>query len=434
MNARVQSLLQTLWGNTTLGNFGWMLLDRLLRLGVSLFVGTWVARYLGPSDYGTLNYGVAVNAILGMIPTLGLESLLRRELARHPEQEGVLVGTTFGLKLGAGFATCLLTVAGAWLLEPQATLRFVIAMSSLTHLLHAAIVFDVRFQARLQSKWNFLAQNTAFILATLARIGLILSHAGLEMFVVLIVLEPPLAALLQYLAYRQTGGRLAGWRWDGRVARQLLRESWPLAFAFIAAALYQRVDQLLVVQLSGVAESGRYAAATRILELMTFVPVALVTSFAPALAREFAAGPAGHFAGRARRLCRLTALLSLALAAGTALAAGVMVRLLFGPAYAETQGFILVLSLAFPAIALGAARDQILIAEGLTGMQLRATLVGVGLNLALNFLLIPRWGGLGAAATAVATRWLAEVGFCFLSPRTRRIGVWQLRGLLGFRD
>ena len=46
-----------------MGNMGWLMFDRIVRMGMGLFVGVWVARYLGPIEFGSLNFAVAFVAL-----------------------------------------------------------------------------------------------------------------------------------------------------------------------------------------------------------------------------------------------------------------------------------------------------------------------------------------------------------------------------------
>src|SRR5438132_9740832 len=69
-----------------LGNLGWLMADRILRLGVGLIVGIWVARYLGPERFGIYNYAIAFVAMFSVLATLGLESIVVRDMVRAPDQ------------------------------------------------------------------------------------------------------------------------------------------------------------------------------------------------------------------------------------------------------------------------------------------------------------------------------------------------------------
>lgn len=430
MNRLFATVVRRSLGDTATMNFGWLVLDKAARLVVGFAVGTWVARYLGPADYGTLNYGLSVTIMLALLPTLGLDYVVRRELIQHPEAAGALLGTTFWLKLSAGVLTYGLTIAGAELLEPDHRARFVIIVSAITLVQHAMSTFDIHFQARLQARFSTWAQNAGFLVAAAGRVILVLRHAPLEAFVVMLMVELPLSSILMVVLYRRSAGTLSSWHWDFAVARRLLRQSWPLAIAGIATAVFLRADQVLLSRLRGVADVGQYAAAYRLLELAQFLPIALASSLTPAWLEAHDRSSA-EYERASRRMFNRVAMLAWALAVPGMLLAPLVVPLLYGGRYHESAAILAVLLAGFPATALGVARQQYLVNEGLTRLQLVASLTGMGLCIALNLVLIPRYGAIGAAMVSIVTHLSADVLLTFAWPQTRRAGVWQLRALVG---
>src|SRR5450830_791997 len=81
-----------------LSNASWMFAERILRLIAGLFVGVWVARYLGPEQFGVFSYALAFVAIFGNIAKLGLDDIVVRDLVQAPDKADVYLGTAFWLK------------------------------------------------------------------------------------------------------------------------------------------------------------------------------------------------------------------------------------------------------------------------------------------------------------------------------------------------
>jgi O-antigen/teichoic acid export membrane protein len=216
------------------------------------------------------------------------------------------------------------------------------------------------------------------------------------------------------------------------VAKALLRESWPLLLSTIAIVVYQKSDQIMLPYLAGNAETGRYAVAARILELWTFVPMVLASALAPALVRAKQAGPAA-FAAAVDRTFRRFTLAGWGLALGTAIAAPVVVPLLFGRAYGNAAAVTAVLAFAQIFIAQGVARNEVLVATGHTGFALFAAGVGAVINVGLNFWWIPLAGALGAAAASVVASAVAALGTTFCWAPVRALGRQQLAALWVWR-
>ena len=76
-------------------NAGWLIFGKVGQMVVNFLVGLLTARFLGPSNYGLLNYAAAYTAFFSAICTLGINSVLVKEIIDRPAQQG----TTLGLSL-----------------------------------------------------------------------------------------------------------------------------------------------------------------------------------------------------------------------------------------------------------------------------------------------------------------------------------------------
>ena len=76
-------------------NVSWLSFDTIFRLGISLFVGVWFARYFGPVEFGIWSYILAIIAILSPLTNLGLEKIVVRNLVREPKKINQILGSTF---------------------------------------------------------------------------------------------------------------------------------------------------------------------------------------------------------------------------------------------------------------------------------------------------------------------------------------------------
>src|SRR5450830_1044799 len=86
-------------------NTSWMFGEQILRMLSGLLVGIWVARYLGPKQFGLFSYAVAFVSIFGTVAKLGLDSIMVRDLVNHPQKRDVYLGTAFWLKFAGAFIT-----------------------------------------------------------------------------------------------------------------------------------------------------------------------------------------------------------------------------------------------------------------------------------------------------------------------------------------
>jgi len=270
-----------------ISNAGWLFADRFFRMGVGLFVGVWVARYLGPEQYGILNYAIAFVGLFSVLSTLGLDNIVVRELVKHPERQNEILGSAFLLKLTGGFFAFAVVVTVSALLKPGDHLtRLVIAILGLSLIVQSFNTIDLWFRSRVASKYTVLSQNSSFILASIAKVALILKRASLLAFVIINLAQTILSAIGLLFFFKKKGKSLTLWRPTYLMAIRLVKESWPLIFAGLAIAVYMKIDQIMLGEMIGKKAVGTYAAAVRLSEIWYFIPVAIASSVFPSIVKS----------------------------------------------------------------------------------------------------------------------------------------------------
>ena len=93
-------------------NTSWLFAEKVLRMIIGLFVGIWVARYLGPEQFGLFAYAQSFVGLFMVVSTLGLDNIIVRELLNDQNTQYDLLGTSFVLKLiGASIGLLFLIIA-----------------------------------------------------------------------------------------------------------------------------------------------------------------------------------------------------------------------------------------------------------------------------------------------------------------------------------
>jgi O-antigen/teichoic acid export membrane protein len=219
------------------------------------------------------------------------------------------------------------------------------------------------------------------------------------------------------------------WRFGRVRARELFGEAWPLVFAALGAVLYLRIDQVMLGQMTSSREVGIYAAASRLSEVWYFIPVLIVASTFPYLLRLRAADRKSYSA-RLQQLYDLLAWLGLTVAVGVSMAAPWLVTFLFGDDYLESSPILQVHVWAAVFIFMRAAFSKWLIAERLLAYSLVTQGTGAVVNILANLVLIPLWGGMGAAWATLISYAVASYFALLFFPRTRPAAAMMTRAML----
>ena len=385
-----------------LGNMGWLMVDRIVRMAMGLFVTVWVARYLGPVQFGSLNFAFAFVSLFGTLATLGLDGIVVREVVHNAADTREILGTTFALRLVSGLLAVGASIAtlGLIQLNDRQTLLLV-SILSLTLVFQAFDTIDSFFQSQVRSKITVWAKNTAFLIFAAVRVWLICVKAPVWMFAAAMTGEVALGAAGLVLGYRLTGGKMFSWHSRKKRAAHLLQQGWPIILSGMAIAVYMRIDAVMLKTMQGDFAVGLYSAATKVSEVWYFIPVAVVSSVSPAIMR--AKDNPDLFHERLRKLFSFMTLSACTLGSAVALASHLIVRLLYSKAYSGAAPVLAVHIWASVFVFLGVAQSPFDLSKNLLKLSLFRTVTGAIINIAMNLYLIPRYSAMGASIATVVS-------------------------------
>lgn len=414
-----------------LGNTGWLFFDKILRMGLGLFVGVWVARHLGPEQFGLFNYASAVVALFTAVATLGLSNIVVRDLVNDREDAPTTIGTAFLMQLIGGAVAFVLAIVAVSLMRPDdETARIVVAICGFSMVLKATEVIKCWFESRVQSKYVVWGENAAFLITAFIRVGLIVAAAPLIAFAWVVLAEAALVAAFLLVIYRQQGNEIGSWKYQCRRARSLLRDGWPLILSGLAAMLYMRIDQIMLGQVLGDEAVGVYSAAVRLSEVWYFIPMAIAASVFPAIIEARREGPEIYLK-RLTQLFQLMAVLAFAVALPISFLSKEIMAALYGRGFEESAQILVIHVWTGLFVFSGVASSRWFISENLQRYTFYRTLAGCLVNIGLNFVFIPRYGPVGAAWASVVSQAVASIFFNALSPRTRPLFYMQIRAITG---
>lgn len=399
-----------------LHNISWLVGDKFVEWGFALFVGVWMARYLGPEGLGQLNFAVAFIALCVPLMQLGLTNIVVRELVSHPAESNEIMGTSLALQFVA--AILLIAAVNAIVLYFQVndeTTSLFISLLSVTLLFRCVDNIKWWNQSQVQSKYSVWANRTGMVVALTFRLGLILAVAPLETFIWAWILNAVVTACLLLILYQSVYQSLSHWRISRKWARKLLSDSWPLLFTAVASTVYLQIDKVMLGYMATNSDVGIYTAATRISELWYFVPTIIVGTLFPAIIRS-SKGDKRTYANRIQALMDLMSLYSLMVIVFLGVFSHSIITLLYGEKFSESGDVLRIHSIAILFVATGACRNRWLIAENRTRFIMFATILGAVANVTLNFLFIPSSQGVGAAWATLFSYGISTYVACLLWP------------------
>ena len=409
-------------------NTSWLMGERILRMGVSLFVGIYVARYLGPERYGLLSYANSFVGIFLALATLGLDEVVVRELLKTPEQREKILGTSFLLKL---IGTLLMWVAiftAVPFTENDLQTNILIIIIAFGAVFQAFNVIDLNFQAKVKSKYVVHSQFVQLIISSIVKIILVVNEAPLIWFASVYSLDVIVLAMGLVFAYLYNGENIFSWKWSFETSKYLLHDSWPLILAGVVVSVYMKIDQVMIKEMLGAKEVGLYAAAVKLSEAWYFFPMAIASSLFPAIINAKVYQKEVYYQ-RLQKLYDLMVWIAIAIALPISILSSWIVELLYGNEYLESSSVLNIHIWSGIFIFLGVASSKYLIAENYIKKTFYRTFVGALLNIIMNYYLIGIMGIKGAAISTFASHFFAAYFYDILDKDLRKMFIMKTKSL-----
>ncbi len=385
-------------------NTGWMFGGQMFSLLVAFFVGAWVARYLGPENYGVLNYAVAFVGLFAFMADLGAGAILNRELVKFPEKRDKLMGTVFRMKLSGGALALILTTVAAFIIKISPLTRLLIIVFAFSSILQAINVISIYFQAKVEARNNVRAAVVATFISSILKIGAILSGLGVIWIIVIYMLDMIWQGCGFIYAYHRSNLKIRNWRFDAGLMKEIWYSSWPLMLSSAASYIYIRIDQVMIGSMMGNVEVGLYAAAVKLVEVWYFIPGIICSSLFPAIVNARKTG-LEIYRRRLKNFYLLMAIIPLVIALPIVFLAHPLIFWLFGVKYLASVAVLRIYIWSSLGLFLGTAVSQRLMVEDRVRLMFGANVAAMLTNVGLNIFFIP-WFGLTGAAWATLISYL----------------------------
>jgi O-antigen/teichoic acid export membrane protein len=388
-------------------NFGLLMLSNLLTPVFSMVLVLAIAKLQGAEALGRYSVVMTVFVFGQSCAALGLPIVITREVAQRPHDAGKYLSSACAL-------TTLLLVA---LLAIALPLMYVFVGERAMFWATAAVLVSlvpstINFYGEavllaFERAVGFVQVNLSEnVLRTIVGSVLVWTGHGIVAIALAILALRLLAAGALLIMLRRHGVRLSTGV-DRDLCASLLRDV-PVTGAIpLVNAVYTRADIFLLTWFGTWADVGVYSAAVRLVDVARTIPLAYSRALYPILSRVRAVSDA--FAREGRQSLRNLLLIMTPLAALMSALATAIVSILYGAKLAEAGASLAVLSWSLVPLAIAAVLAQMLFAAGKQHIDLRVNVVMTIVSVLVNLVTIPRWGAVGAAATAVAATTLYAV-------------------------
>ena len=394
------------------GNSLWLFAEKFARAILAIFVGAWVARYLGPDRYGMLSYVLAIISIFQVIASLGLDSIVVREITEHEDNRkriASIIGATLSMRFIAGILCWVLSILTIYvLLEGSAEERVLVFLLGSTLVVQSVDTIDLWFQSQSKSKKTVNAKLIGYGIANILKVALILMGASLIFFSVAIVVEAIVVAIALIYAYKKFScGSPLLLRIDQQEIK-MLNHAWPILLSGISVVIYMRFDQIIIGNFLGSEQVGIYTAMVTFCSIWNVIPGIICTSLMPMVAKIKGQNEKKYYE-ELTYLFRIFMMICLVIIIIVNVGAKDLITLLYGEQYIVGINALRIYIFTIIPVFLGVGQTLWIINEKKTKLLLMQTVIGGIFSVLLNLTLIPKYGIEGAAAGSVISYFISAI-------------------------
>ena len=399
-----------------LTNVGWATIGRMVRVLTETLVSIFVARYLGPSQYGLMNFVVSFVAIYTIIANFGLDNIEIREIAKPESNPKSIMGTSFRLRLIFAIIAETIIVISILGKGYDSETRCLILIYALTIVFTSFNVIRNYFTAIVNNRYIVITEIIRCVLGAGIKVLLLLLNAPLIYFIIALVVDFILVAGGYITAYHNKVGKIKEWFFDRDIAKQLIKEAFPLLLSGAAVVIYQRIDQVIIKRLLSNEAVGYFSVAVKFTEFILFVPLVMAQTMTPILVKYYQTNKE-VFLDKRQEFIDIIVWGSVVLSIIVSLLSYHLIRYTFGTQYLAAVPVLGILAFKAVGMALSNSSGQLIIIEGKQKWAVIRNLIGCLICVIGNYCLIPHFGIIGSAwATLITVAFSGFLGNYFIKP------------------
>ncbi|WP_276881528.1 flippase [Bacteroides heparinolyticus] len=395
-------------------NVFWAVTGKIVTLFSTLIVGIFVARYLGPEQYGLMNYVISIVSLFTVFATFGSNEIVIRELAKKELSKEIILGSAMALRLSLAMI-CFIGI-GIYLLLGNESIEtsILILIYSSTIFFSCSEVIRFYFTSIVENEYIVKSEIFRTIIGALIKIILLLCKAPLIAFVFALALDFILLAGGYLVVYKRRVGSIRLWSVDFKFVRTLLSTSFPLLISSAAVIVYQRIDQVMIAKMLDNESVGYFSTAMSFVNVMAFIPVIIMQTTSPILVGYWK-NDKQKYERESQRLIGISTWILIILCSIVALLSNPIISYTYGESYLAAIPVLQILVFKVVGITIINLSGQLIIIENIHQLAFIRNILSCVVCIVCNYYFIPRWGIIGSAwATIITVFFTGEIGNIFI--------------------
>ncbi|MCH5296324.1 MAG: flippase [Ruminococcus sp.] len=415
-------------------NVSWIVIGRVYQMVVNLVISMITARYLGPSNYGLINYVASFTALMTAFCTLGTNDTIVNEFISDKKNQGKILGSTIFFRVCSGILSVITIVLVVLLLNPNDSLTVWVAFVYSTTLIFQSFEsINYWYQFNLRSKVTTKVYMVGYTVVAIYKVLLLVFQKSVVWFAASNAIDYIVVAILLCIAYHNHNGSLYPMAVSKKIGFDIIKRSHHYIISGTMVALYGQMDRIMIAGFMSEKEVGYYTASINTCTIWAFVLNAVIDS-ARSVIMPLYETDKKLYEKRLTQLYSAIIYLSFFVAILMTVFAELIIQILYGNEYLPASGSLRIATWSTAFSYLGVARSIWLVQHNQQKYEKYIAIIGACSNLCLNCVMIPVWGILGAAIATLVTQIITNLVSGLFFKEIRRNNILILKAFNIFKS
>ena len=395
-------------------NLSWLLFDKLFRASANIFLTVFLARHLGPDNFGILNYLLAILFLFVSISSLGVNPVLVNEIVKKRRNSMPSLINSYYLRFLISLISYFLFLLIIYTLNNNIIYHNYSLILGVIIILKSCEVLFSFFEAKSFSKYIVISQSVGFFISASMILFIVINAIDNIYIYYALVLDLVIVFILINVFYF-INFKNHFYKFNFIIIKRLISKSLPVLISTLSILLYMRIDQIMIKEMLNEYQLGIYSVSVRYIEIFHFIPKIIMISILPVILTS------RNYYVKLLGINSVMNKISLILIIFIFLSSDIVIPLIFSDTYIESINITKILSFSIFFVFLGVVNEHWYVTKNLQKFYALYVSFGALLNIILNYILISNFGLKGAAYATVFTYLIIIFFLDYFNKHTREV-------------
>ncbi|MGL4670362.1 MAG: oligosaccharide flippase family protein [Lactobacillaceae bacterium] len=389
-----------------ISNSIWMIIEKIVSIFGLIFVTSYVAKYIGPSNFGKITFVSSIFIIVQAIAMFGSEHILLKRVSKNRDSGIKLMLSTVKLRNAAFFLISLVVISALYVESDYVTFVFGIA-TAIAYYFSTIDIYSVYNNATLNSKINTVCNVIGLVISLIVRLLIAsfeINYLYLSIPIILVTLIPYILKRALFYKVNIRGGKVFTLRNELKYSKYMFFAGVPLAISTVSVIIYARIAQFFIIKFGGTEQLGIYSVGSQLATAWTFITMAIITSY---FARIYDTKNREVAINMAAKLNGIVFLISIAIIFSINIFGEYFIHLLYGVQFRDAYFIMMIMTFNSLFSAMGPVANKFIVYDSGYSYLSKKMISAMFITLPISYYLTSKYGMYGAAFGTIITEFLS---------------------------